>query len=411
MNTSTHHPLKILISTGDASGDTHALAVVEALIKHHPTCEIKAIGNEKLAHHPCVSLIAHHQQVGMGQVGLMGLLNSLPAHLRLAQQTIAVCEAWHPDLILLIDYGGYHLQLAKRLNKQWKVVYYIPPQVWASRPKRIQKIKQFVHHVFCIFPFEQTLYEQAGIPVTYVGHPLMGQLPPPTSKKALCQQVGLDETRPVIGLFPGSRTAEIQYCLPIIFASVPPLVKALAALGLQPPQFVLAKASGLNASVLDKAIQQASFVLKGVPVKVVEHQNHAILSGAELIIGASGTTTLEAALYKTPMVIAYKLDAFTAWIAKQVIKVPYLGLPNLLVSPEDAPILPELLQDSFTPEAVVSVSVPLLDKTSAAYAKAMAGFETIATVLKLAETEVLSPAERVAVGILALASPPPSSSC
>jgi lipid-A-disaccharide synthase len=337
---------------------------------------------------------------------LAGLLHSFPAHFRLAQQTLAVCEAWQPDLVLLIDYGGYHLQLAKRLHKRWKVAYYIPPQVWASRAKRIHKLKKFVHHVFCIFPFEQALYEQAGIPVTYVGHPLMGQLPPPTSKIALCQQLGLDEQRPVIGLFPGSRTAEIRYCLPPIFASVPPLVKALAERGLQPPQFVLAKASGLNASVLETAIAQAKDALKGIPIKVLAHQNHAILSGADLIIGASGTTTLEAALYKTPMVIAYKLDALTAWIAKRIIKVPYLGLPNLLVSPEEAPILPELLQEAFTPEAIVSASVPLLDKTSTAYAKAMAGFETIATVLKRDATETGSPADRVAAGMLKLIASP-----
>jgi lipid-A-disaccharide synthase len=395
-------PLKILISTGDASGDTHALAVVEALLKQHPSCEIKAVGNEKLANHPQVNLIAHHQQVGMGQVGLLGMLKSVPAHLQLAQQTIAVCEAWQPDLVLLIDYGGYHLRLAKRLNNRWKVAYYIPPQVWASRAKRINTIKQFVHHVFCIFPFEQVLYAQAGIPVTYVGHPLMGQLPPSTSKKDLCQLVGLDENRPVIGLFPGSRTAEIRYCLPPIFASVPKLVKALAEKGLPPPQFVLAKASGLKASVLESAIAQAHDSLKGVPIELIAHQNQAILSGADLIIGASGTTTLEAALYKTPMVIAYKLDVLTAWIAKRVIKVPYLGLPNLLVPPADAPILPELLQDAFTPEAIVAVSVPLLDKESTAYRKAQAGFETIATVLKLEATQTQSPAERVAEGLIKL---------
>ena len=401
----TTAPLKILISTGDASGDTHALAVVEALLQLHPHCQIKAIGNEKLASHPQVELIAHHQQVGMGQVGLAGLLNSFPAHLRLAKQTIAVCEAWQPDLVLLIDYGGYHLQLAKRLKKRWKVAYYIPPQVWASRPKRIETIKQFVHHVFCIFPFERALYEQAGISVTYVGHPLMGQLPLPTSKSALCQQVGLDENRPVIGLFPGSRAAEIRYCLPIIFASVPQLVKTLAERGLQPPQFVLAKASGLKASVLETAINQAQQVLQGVPVKVIEHKNHAILSGADLIIGASGTTTLEAALFKTPMVIAYKLDALTAWVAKRVIKVPYLGLPNLLVNAEDAPILPELLQGAFTAEAVVSASVPFLDKTSEAYRKAITGFDTIASVLKQDKTNPFTPAERVAEGILKLTLP------
>jgi lipid-A-disaccharide synthase len=393
-------PLKILISTGDASGDTHALAVVEALLRQHPACEIKAIGNDRLASHPQVELIAHHQQVGMGQVGLAGLFNSVPSHLRLAQKTITACEAWQPNLILLIDYGGYHLQLAKRLKKRWQVAYYIPPQVWASRPKRIESIKQWLHHVFCIFPFEQALYEQAGIAVTYVGHPLMGQLPPPTSKFALCQQLGLDENRPVIGLFPGSRMAEIRYCLPIIFASVPQLTDRLAQLGLRPPQFVLAKASGLKTSVLETAIAQANDALNGVPVKVVEQQNHAILSGADLIIGASGTTTLEAALFKTPMVIAYKLDALTAWVAKCIIKVPYLGLPNLLVSPETAPILPELLQDAFTPEAVVAASVALLDKTSATYAKAMAGFDTVAIVLQLDETKTFTPAERVAAGIL-----------
>lgn len=397
----TAAPLKIFISTGDASGDAHANAVVEALVAAHPHCEIKAIGNEQLAANPHVTLVAHHQQVGMGQVGLAGLLNSIPTHWQLANQTIAVCEAWQPDIILLIDYGGYHLQLAKRLNKRWKVAYYIPPQVWASRAKRINTIRQFVHHVFCIFPFETALYQQAGIPVTYVGHPLMGQLPPAVEKAALCQQLGLESHRPVIGLFPGSRTAEVQYCLPIIFASVPALVTALAQKGFSPPQFVLAKASGLKTSVLEKVIAQAQQSLHGIPVAIVSGQNHAILSGADLIIGASGTTTLEAALYKTPMVIAYKLDAFTAWVAKRVIQVPYLGLPNLLVPKEIAPILPELLQEAFTPEAITAASLPLLETTSTQWQHAQAGFETITALLQLPNQQ--SPAQAVATGLLTLA--------
>jgi lipid-A-disaccharide synthase len=181
------------------------------------------------------------------------------------------------------------------------------------------------------------------------------------------------------------------------------LVKTLAQRGLQPPQFVLAKASGLKASVLESAINQAQQALQGIPVKVVEHKNHAILSGADLIIGASGTTTLEAALFKTPMVIAYKLDSLTAWIAKRVIKVPYLGLPNLLVNPEDAPILPELLQDAFTPETIVNASVPLLDDTSEGFKKAMAGFDFIRESLQL--PNATTPAEGVAEGILKLTLP------
>jgi lipid-A-disaccharide synthase len=397
-------PLKIFISTGDTSGDAHACAVVDALVAQYPNCEIKAVGNEQLAAHPNVTLVAHHQQVGMGQVGLAGLLNSIPAHWQLANQTIAVCKAWQPDVVLLIDYGGYHLQLAKRLNKRWKVAYYIPPQVWASRAKRINTIKQFVHHVFCIFPFETALYQQAGIPVTYVGHPLMGQLPTAVEKFTLCQQLGLEVTRPVIGLFPGSRTAEIHYCLPLIFASVPALVKALAQKGLPAPQFVLAKAGGLKTSVLEKVITQANQSLQGIPVKIVSGQNYAILSGADLIIGASGTTTLEAALYKTPMVIAYKLDAFTAWVAKRVIQVPYLGLPNLLVPKETAPILPELLQDAFTTEAVTAASLPLLDKESSQWQHAHTGFETIATLLQLPNQQ--SPAQAVATGLLVLVNQP-----
>jgi lipid-A-disaccharide synthase len=369
-------PFRVVLSTGDASGDAHAAEVVKAL---HALCQahglalaVKAVGGNALAalDGTCgVHLWRHHQTVPMGQVGLGGLLHSVPAHWRLGQALVALAHQWQPHAVVMVDYGGFHLRLAKALKRTVPVFHFIPPQVWGSRLGRIHTIKAFVQEVFTLFPFEGPLYERFGVPHTFVGHPLLSQLPPATAKATFAARHGLNAQAPWLALFPGSRQLELHHLWP-------PFLKTAALLAQRwqqqhphkpPLQVVVAMAANLSAAVWQQREAQAKTAYPQLALAFVRGENHALLSCATAVLGASGTTTLEAALYGTPMVLAYKADPLTAWLARCFIKVPYLGLPNLLLPPQqmeqEGPVYPEFLQEAVQPEAMAQALWPLLEET------------------------------------------------
>lgn len=370
-------PNRLFIVTGDHSADIHAGKVVKHLRTLDPTLEVAAVGSEALRE-AGATLVA--DQTRMGQVGL-GTFSAAPYHFFLGQKIFKFLEHFQPQAVLLIDYGVFNLWLSGHLKKRgFKVFYFIPPQVWGSRKKRIEKIKANVDRVFCIFPFEEPLYQSHGIPVTFVGHPLIGQLPPPVDREAFCQQHGLDPNRKIVGLFPGSRKMEIDNLLKPMLQALPLLCEQLAKQGQTPPQFVLAKAPSLKEEYFQQKLSQAQQGLEGIQVTIVERQNHALLSASDALVVASGTVTLEAALYQTPMVLTYR----ASWLAYQLFKklcyLPCLGLPNILTDMKN-PIVPELLQDDVLPEKIVSCLAPLLDPNSEAAQKAKAGFQSIRSTL------------------------------
>ncbi len=359
---------RLFIITGDPSGDYHAANVVRALRALDDTVEVAAVGGNKLKE-AGVALLEDQSQ--MGRVGL-GSVWGAPYHYFLGRKILKFLKNFQPSVVLLIDYGVFNLWMARQLKKLGiPVCYFIPPQVWASRRGRIKKIQQNVDHVFCIFPFEEPLYQKEGIPVTFVGHPLIGKLPPPAYRQAFCQKHGLDSDKPVIGLFPGSRKMEIDYLLEPLLASVPK-IKALEP----DTQFVLAKADALKQDYFQNRFKNASVGLEGVSVTVVENENHALLSVADAVIVASGTVTLEAALYETPMVLIYKGHPLIYQIAIRLCYLPCIGLPNILTDMQN-PIVPELWQDAVHPERISQAIRPFLNRESPEYQRAMAGFQSI----------------------------------
>lgn len=385
---------RLFVMTGDYSGDMHAANVVKALRNLAPDIELAAVGGENLKALG-VELLA--DQSRMGRVGLGGVLGA-PYHWWLGERILKYVETFKPDAVLLIDYGGFNLYMAARLKKRGvRVFYFIPPQVWATRKGRIRKIKANVDHVFCIFPFEQPIYEAYGIPVTYVGHPLVGQLPFAPERAAFCQTHGLDPARPIVALMPGSRKQEIDYLLPDIFGSLP-LIHHHAP----DAQFVLAQAGSLPDDFfrtrLQKALKNAGSELMP-PVHIAKNCNHALLGVADVMIGASGTVTLEAALYDTPMVIVYRLQSLVYAIAMRLLTLPYIGLPNILGGEAQA-FVPELLQDAINPRAIAKAVLPLLDNASPQTLKQRNGFERIRQELNKGGAP-----ENVARGILDLLQP------
>ena len=281
---------KLFIVTGEYSGDIHASHVVKALKEQNPDMIIEGVGGENM-HGAGVKLFRDHRK--MGSVGLSPSI--IINHIKLGKEVVDyITKEFMPDAVLLIDYGGFNLRIAKFIKQAGiKVFYYIPPQVWASRKGRIKKIKQNVDEVLCIFPFEKEMYESYGIKVHYCGHPLVSQLPEKADRDEFFEKHGFDKNKKLVSIFPGSRVFELKYLMKVFVKSAQNLQKKHPEL-----QFCISHAPNLSDEVYNKFLKTDFKVIKG--------ENQALLSVSDALILASGTVALEACLYQTPMIIAYR---------------------------------------------------------------------------------------------------------
>lgn len=319
---------KIFIITGEHSGDIHAGKVIEELNKISSDFIIEGIGGENLRN---AGVKLFSDQKKMSAVGFS--FKMLVDHLTLGKRLVDyLTKEFKPDLVLLIDYGAFNLNVAKFLkknNKNLKVYYYIPPQIWASRKWRINVIKKYVDKVLCIFPFEKELYENAGVETHYCGHPLMSQLPEPADREEFFSRHGLDKNKKLVSIFPGSRVFELKTLMNIFVGAVKILKKMHPDV-----QFLFSHAPNLADDVFNKYLKNSEF-------KVIKGENHAMLSVSDALILASGTVALEASLYKTPMVIAYRGPWLFYLIYLAVRCLDKVSLPNIIA---DEDIVPELIQ-------------------------------------------------------------------
>jgi lipid-A-disaccharide synthase len=256
-----------------------------------------------------------------------------------------------PTLAVLVDYAGFNLRLARKLKARGvRVAYYVSPQVWAWRRGRLRAIRETVSHMIVIFPFEEALYREAGVPVTFVGHPLVDLVRPAPDPAAFLASNGLDPARPVVAILPGSRTQEVAYNLPA-------LAGALRLLASRRPelQFPVAIAPGLDPRLVARA-------LDGLPTWLLTGPAHALMSAATLGLVASGTATVEAALVEMPMVVVYRLSPVTYALGRPFVRVPHYAMANLIA---ERRIVKELIQGDFTPEAVATEALELLDDPAA----------------------------------------------
>lgn len=387
---------RVFLLAGDYSGDIHAAAVVRALRAGRPSLQVSAVGGEHLEQEG-VELVSNQSK--MGKFGLGSLL-AAPEHWFLGKKILKHVLDWKPDVILLIDYGMFNLYMAKQFKRSvilkeagLQVFYFIPPQVWVSRRHRIKAIQAYIDHVFCIFPFEKPLYESYAIPVTYVGHPLARELPPADSRRDFCQRHQLNAERPVLGVFPGSRVSEINFLLDDMIATASLLQQEKPDI-----QIVLAKAGSIDGQFLnDKllaAFQRHQIDHQQFNLVVVEQQNHALLSVADVALLASGTVSLEAALYGTPMVIAYRLQPWVYAIAMRITYLKRAGLPNILTDIENPPVT-EVLQNDLNPQNLFHALKPLFDSSSPAYQKQVKAFEEIKTLLSADRSAAEQVAEHI----------------
>ena len=341
--------MRILIVTGEASGDLHGAHLAKAIMTLDPTTELIGIGG------PSMRAAGVNLVPGVPQLDVMGLIG-LSAIRAVVQRIRAIrrvlkSEAW--DLVVLIDNPGLNLHFARVAKAAGRrVLYYIAPQVWAWRPGRMKWIQRRVDHVVVILPFEAELYHRAGVRCTFVGHPLLDMVASHYDRAKLRREFGLGESGRVVGLLPGSRVSEVEMLLPV-------LLKAAAQLVLAEPgtQFILAQASSINDNLIQALLQKSS-----VPVRVVSDKASEVMALSDVLFIASGTATLQAAVVGTPMVLLYKTTPLTYRLARWLINVKWIGLVNLVA---DRSIVPELIQDEATGERLCQEVLRLLHDPSA----------------------------------------------
>lgn len=337
---------RILISAGEASGDIHAAAVTAAIKKIDSSAEVFGMGGDALrdAGGEVLFDIKDH-----GVMGFVEVLKKLPDLFKLRDDFEKVMDERKPDCLITVDYPGFNMKLAKLAHdKGIPVVSYIAPSAWAWHKSRAKKVAKIVDKVACIFPFEYDVYKEAGAPVEFVGHPLVDIVKPRMTKQEAMAFAGKEEGKKLILLMPGSRLMEIEKMLPTLLEAAKLIKKQLPEVS-----FVMPRAGTIPVSLLEEKIQAS-----GLEVKITEGNNYDLFSVADLALATSGTVTLEAALCGLGSVIVYKTNPVTYFIAKLVVNIPHIGLPNIVAAKS---VLPELIQNDFTPAKVAQEALVLLE--------------------------------------------------
>lgn len=329
-----HFQKRIMIVAGEASGDLHGSNLVKEALHINPNLSFFGIGGREMQK-AGVSILVDASV--MAVVGLVEVISHSRVIFNAYSTLKKILKSDPPDLLVLIDYPDFNLHLAGVAKKAGvKVLYYISPQVWAWRVGRVKKIAKLVDRMAVVFPFEVPFYEKEGVPVNFVGHPLVDIVRPTTTRTEAQSCFGLDPARKTVGLFPGSRKGEIRNLLKTILEAAVLLRKHYPDL-----QFILPLASSLDRSEIDPFLESAD-----LGVTVVEGKIYDVMQVCDAIISVSGTVTLEAALMGVPMVIIYRVSPLTYAVGKRLIKVDHIGICNIVAGEK---VVRELVQDDAEP--------------------------------------------------------------
>ncbi len=336
---------RVLIVTGEASGDLHGSSLARALKKVIPSVAIYGVGSERMKK-AGVRILCDSKE--MAVVGLLEVFSSLAVLIEVFRIVKRFIREEIPDLLILIDFPDFNLMLAKVAKKmKIPVLYYISPQIWAWRQNRVKKIGKLIDQMAVIFPFEIPYYQKEGVPVNFVGHPLIDVAMPSLSREEAIEQFGLDPKRTLIGLFPGSRKSEIKRILP-------PMIGAARAIKDENPtaQFAIPLAHTIDQEDLSPYLEKG-----GIDITLVRDSTYDLINASRLVVVASGTATLEAALIGKPMVVVYKTSWINYLLGRMILKVKYLGMVNLVAREG---IVPELIQAKLTADGIFREVMDLL---------------------------------------------------
>jgi lipid-A-disaccharide synthase len=323
---------------GEASGDLHGARLLRALKEISPEAQFLGHGGDRMAQEG-MEIKEHVNSLAI--MGFAEVIKHLPYFRRLMRSTVALLEENRPDRVILIDYPGFNLRLAKKIHPLGiPITYFILPQVWAWKEKRVHLLRDYVDQALCIFPFEEQWFRERGVEAMFVGHPFAEYEPPIMDRDTFYQSHGLELTKPLIALFPGSRQQEVDRHWPIFLRAVTRLRNNGDDL-----QIIVGKAPHVMLTPLPATIH----VEQDTPRLALQHATTALL--------ASGTATLEAAVFDTPLVACYRLNPLSWFLVKHMAKVPYASMVNLIA---DEQVVPEYLQENMTPECLAKAVEPLL---------------------------------------------------
>jgi lipid-A-disaccharide synthase len=361
-------PIPLLLSAGEASGDMYAARLAAAL-KQRMDVSIFGMGGPQMRA-AGVDIVTDYSEVSV--VGITEVLKRLPSLVRAMRHLVGEAERRKPPLAILTDFPGFHLRLARKLGpKGIRNVYYICPQFWAWRPWRVNLVRRRFAKALCIFPFEEKFYADAGVPVKFIGHPLVGNVKATLTREFICKKYGLEQEARIITILPGSRRGEIAHHLPILVEALAEIRRNLP----QPPEVLLAVAPGLDAQSVAVAFPAEW------RIKLIEADTYNALAAADLAIVSSGTATVETALLGKPMIVIYRLSPLTARLAKRLVRTKFFSMVNLIAG---RAVVPELIQDDFTPQRVAAEAMALLSATEEAKARVaemIRGLQEVQTLL------------------------------
>lgn len=340
---------KLFLIAGEASGDFQGAHLVKALRTHFPDLVCRGLGGP-LMKEEGVDLI--YDLVKEAVLGLGDVLRKYFFFRSIFLRALREVETFRPDAIILIDYPGFNLRFAKKINKRFPIIYYISPQIWAWGAKRIKTIRQTVDHMIVLFKFEAELYARERIPVTWVGHPLADILKPTKSRPELRVEwfPKITSESKIVALLPGSRKTEVKRILPEMLKVAKTIYEKLPQV-----QFILSQTPALQPELYGSILAQAR---PTYPIQIVPNRSFDILSASDFAMVSSGTTTLEAMLASTPFVILYKTAWSTFFLGRRLIQIPYIGLVNVVAGRK---IVPEFLQHEIRRETIAQEAVYLLN--------------------------------------------------
>ena len=344
--------MKIGVLAGEASGDILGAAVLQALRSRYPDLVVEGIGGPQMESQGLRSMFP------MERLSVMGFVEPLKRLPQLLQMRRTVFDHFHdnpPDVFLGIDSPDFNLQLEQKLRARGLLTaHLVSPSVWAWRQRRIRRIARAVDLMLCLFPFETKIYEDHGIPVRFVGHPLADEIPREQDTAAARQTLGLAPAGRLLALLPGSRADEVRQLMPLFLQAARLLQRTNPDLDFVMPAVNSARMAEMQAQLVG---------FEELNVSLVAGRSRDVMAASDAVLLASGTATLEATLLKRPMVVAYRMGALSWQLVKRLVKTPYAALPNIL---SGGALVPELLQGAATPEAMAAAVQPLLTDIAAA---------------------------------------------
>ncbi|WP_263141440.1 lipid-A-disaccharide synthase [Pseudomonas sp. RIT-PI-AD] len=341
--------LRIALIAGEASGDILGAGLMQALKARHPDVSFLGVGGPLMQ---AEGLSSYFPLERLSVMGLVEVLGRLPELLVRRRRLINALIAARPDAVIGIDAPDFNLDLELCLRRAGlRTLHYVSPSVWAWRQKRVLKIRDACDMMLTLFPFEARFYDEHLVPVRFVGHPLADTIPLQADRHAARERLALRLDCPVVALLPGSRGGEVARLGALFLDSAERLLRARPDM-----RFVLPCANAARRAQIEQML-----VGRDLPLTLLDGRSHDALAACDAVLIASGTATLEALLYKRPMVVAYRVAPMTYRILKRLVKSPYVSLPNLLAG---RLLVPELIQDAATPEALAQTLLPLLDEPS-----------------------------------------------